>query len=281
MKVIKKYLSVIKPFIYFFLLTIVTIICLLILNFIINIIIGLYTGEFDFNEKNFFDIPYLSSLLVSIAISVIYIIWYRRLKNNETAYKKRRITTKDVSFLVVWSIGFILLVNGIMSLLFSLLEIYYPKLISNYRDMMSYIDEGSPILLALSAAIAGPIAEELVFRGVILKRAGYIMPFYAANILQSFLFSLSHMNLLQMIYTFFIGIFYGYVTMRYKSIIPSIISHMIFNAFTVVTSTFGDQLKELMENSIWLYIAFTLVGAFVFFVCFYMIRRNTAIKDKV
>lgn len=278
---IKKYLIAIKPFIYFLLITITTILCLFIVNYIINIIIGLYTGEFDFNENIFLDIPYLSSLLVSIIYSVVYLIWYCRLKKNETPLEKRRITTRDVSFLVIWSIGIILLVNGIMSLLISLLDIYYPKLISNYRDMMSYIDEGNRILLALSAAVAGPIAEELVFRGVILKRAGYIMPFYAANILQSFLFSLSHMNLLQMIYTFPIGFFYGYVTMRYKSIIPSIILHMLFNAFTVITSIFGDKLKEQMENSIWLYMAFTLVGALVFFACFYVMRRDTAIKEKV
>lgn len=281
MKGIKKYLSLIKPFIYSILLIIIAILCLLMVNIIINIIFGLYMGEFDFNKKIFIDIPYLSSLLVSIIISIVYLIWYRRLKKNETAFKKRKITTRDVGFLVIWGIGIIFLVNGMVSLLFSLLEIYYPKLINNYRDMMSYTDEGSQILLALSAAVAGPIAEELVFRGVMLKRAGYILPFYAANILQSFLFSISHMNLLQMIYTFPLGLFYGYVTMRYKSIIPSIILHMLFNSFPVVTSTFGDQLKEQMENSIWLYIAFTLVGVFVFFVGFYIMRRDTAIKERV
>lgn len=127
-------------------------------------------------------------MLVSITISIVYIIWYRRLKKNKMTFKKRGITTRDVSFLVIWNIGIILLVNGIMSLLFSLLEIYNPKLISNYWDMMSYIDEGSLILLPLSAAVVGPIVEELLFRGVTLKRAGYIMPFYAANILLSFCF---------------------------------------------------------------------------------------------
>lgn len=78
-----------------------------------------------------------------------------------------------------------------------------------------------------------------------------------------------------------VGLFYGYVTMRYKSIIPSIILHMLFNAFPVVISTFGDQLKGQMENSIWLYIAFALVGAFIFFACFYMMRRSIALKEKV
>lgn len=253
----------------------------MIINLMINIILGLYTGEYDFGKQILFDIPYLSSLLIDSTLVVVYYVWYRKLKKNEPIIKKNRITLKDVGFLILWSFGVIFLVNGLMSLLFYPLEILFPQVVSNYSNMMSSLLEGSLFYLIIRAAILSPITEELVFRGVILKKANYIMPFYAANIVQALLFGLTHLNLIQFIYTFPIGIIFGYITIKYRSVIPSIFMHMLFNAFAVIIKTYKNSLGEPIEFSIWFFVGLTLIGVLLFIVSNCMMKRKVHIYEDI
>ena len=83
--------------------------------------------------------------------------------------------------------------------------------------------------LALYAIILGPVNEELLFRGISLHFFKKAMPFWVANVLQALLFGIYHMNMIQGVYAFFIGLFLGYVCEKGGSIFFSILLHILYN----------------------------------------------------
>ncbi|MDR2973658.1 MAG: CPBP family intramembrane metalloprotease [Propionibacteriaceae bacterium] len=78
----------------------------------------------------------------------------------------------------------------------------------------------------------GPIIEEVVFRGAILR---HLAPFGAnfAIVTQALLFSLYHMNWNQGVFTFFLGLVFGYVALRF-SLKWSVALHVLNNVLATL-----------------------------------------------
>lgn len=86
--------------------------------------------------------------------------------------------------------------------------------------------------------LIGPITEELIYRGVTLRQAKKYLPFWAANLMQAILFGVYHMNLMQGIYAFFIGLIFGYVSEKSGNIHSSILLHILFNMWGLLLSPY-------------------------------------------
>jgi len=106
---------------------------------------------------------------------------------------------------------------------------YLGKMGDDYIHMMDGLMGGNTILLFISTIILAPIAEELICRGVIMKQARDVLPFAVANVIQAFLFGLMHGNLIQGTYAFVLGLSLGFVTYKYKTLIPAILMHSMCN----------------------------------------------------
>ncbi len=111
-------------------------------------------------------------------------------------------------------------------------------------SMMQSIESASSISTTLSmflyASLFGPIAEELVYRGFVLRsfmKLGKI----PAIVLSSVLFGIMHGNIPQSVFACAVGVIFAYVTVEY-SIGWSILLHIINNF------VFGDLLGFLMKN---------------------------------
>ena len=79
-------------------------------------------------------------------------------------------------------------------------------------------------------AVLSPVLEELIFRFAIMGLARRYMPFMLANICQAVLFGLYHMNLIQGIYAFVLGLFIGWLRVLAESILGCIAYHIAINA---------------------------------------------------
>lgn len=83
----------------------------------------------------------------------------------------------------------------------------------------------------LYASLAGPVAEELVFRGFVLRRLmGGGKGF--AIVLSAVLFGVMHGNFLQGLFAVFAGLVFGYVAVEYSikwSILIHILNNMVFS----------------------------------------------------
>lgn len=84
----------------------------------------------------------------------------------------------------------------------------------------------------LTLGIAAPILEELIFRGVILKKFLEKYSPAKAIIFSAIIFGLAHMNPWQFIAAFFIGLAIGYIYWKTKSIWPGIFMHFANNSFS-------------------------------------------------
>ena len=82
---------------------------------------------------------------------------------------------------------------------------------SNYENLVNMIKNVPYIIYILSVIILAPICEEVLFRGVLYSYLKKHMKMSYAIILQSFLFALSHGNLLQGLYAFVIGVIFALI----------------------------------------------------------------------
>lgn len=97
-----------------------------------------------------------------------------------------------------------------------------------------------------SSVILAPIAEELFFRGVVLKSLSKVSQRFAI-IMSAVFFGLMHGNPYQAVMATLVGLALGYITVRSNSLIPSIICHMAMNTMASISDIagyFNDGLAE-------------------------------------
>lgn len=170
------------------------------------------------------------NIVYAILALIVFGLWYHQVfvKPFRDRQKKQ---PGGYSFHTIVSI--ILLGIGLQyvtTLLTDALGVLSPEMISSYNEQMSSqgYDDLSVMLLVYSILLA-PIVEELVFRGLVFRFARHAMPFWFANILQAALFGFVHLNLVQGIYAFVMGLFLGWVCHQGRGIKYSIPVHIVFN----------------------------------------------------
>jgi sodium transport system permease protein len=77
------------------------------------------------------------------------------------------------------------------------------------------------------------ISEELTFRGFILTGLRSRFPVWTAVLISSFLFALYHMNVFQAVPTFILGMVLGMLAVRSRSILPSMLFHLLYNGMII------------------------------------------------
>lgn len=94
----------------------------------------------------------------------------------------------------------------------------------------------TPINIAagfFAIAVAAPLVEELLFRGLLQNALGKYVPVWGAIILSSFLFSLVHLQPYAIPGLMSLGIAFGYLYHRTGSLRTNIILHMANNALAL------------------------------------------------
>lgn len=113
------------------------------------------------------------------------------------------------------------------------------------------------ISLVLYGCLLAPVAEELLFRGLVLRS---LMPYgkRLAIFLSAFTFGLYHGNLIQAPFAFLVGLVLGYVATEY-SVVWSMVLHLINNLVMgeMLTRLTMDLPVELANTIFW--------GIFLFF----------------
>ena len=132
---------------------------------------------------------------------------------------------------------FTLLIMGIAAsyaimLAFTLLEqagAFPDSWITKQEQTYADIYLTSPFLQLMSVGFVAPVMEEILFRGCILGTLKKEMHPWIAIIVSAILFAVAHGTPIGMIYTFILGIIMGWLTVTFKSIVPSILFHAAYN----------------------------------------------------
>lgn len=143
----------------------------------------------------------------------------------------------------------ILLVPGMQffsGYLTSAVSLLFPNWLKQYEKLMETagLDSNMGLFMFFYAVILGPICEELIFRGVTLHLVRRVFPFWAANLMQAVLFGIFHMNWIQGIYAFVLGLVLGFICEKGGSIYHSMFFHILFNFWGTIIGPLLNQLKE-------------------------------------
>lgn len=157
-----------------------------------------------------------------------------------------------------------------------------PSWMENYEKLMESagLDDTITIPIFLYAVLLGPICEELIFRGVTLRLARQALPFGLANLLQAILFGAFHMNWIQGIYAFALGLLLGFVCEMGDSIYYSILLHILFNFWgTVIAPLLSDIEDETLMILSMLGGMVLSLGVGLFLFIFGIRRRRARIRQ--
>lgn len=181
-----------------------------------------------------------TSSIVAITIGVLFLYFYFR----KQEYGKKLFA--DTGRKMTWK-RFLMLIPILMSaqIIFSIIGAGVEAGLNYFGysilgEMESASSSSTTISMFLYASVLGPITEEIVFRGFVLRGLQkYGKPF--AIIASAIIFGAFHGNLIQGIFAAFVGLVLGYVAMEY-SIKWSIVLHIVNNF------VFGDLLTYLMTG---------------------------------
>lgn len=215
------------------------------------------------------------SILFAIADIIVFGLWLRKLKREEeSVIQANKLSGTGILLLIVLGVCLQIGLSGILTLISSL----EPGWFKEYGKLMEQLGMGNSLSSFLYVGIAGPIAEELIFRGVTLQKAKRLMPFFAANILQALLFAVYHLNLIQGLYAFAIGLCFGLVRYAFNTLAASITLHMSVNICGIILScipTDNILLNPLSGGSI-----FTVSAIGIFLILKYFIGLSKTVKTE-
>jgi uncharacterized protein len=214
--------------------------------------------------------------LIPITWIFIFYFWYRSMLKRENLYEKngnpangyriKLFTFKNLFFLALIALGCQIVIGSGMELILP----HFEKIMEEYNELIEEFMYGNAAVVFITTVVLAPFSEELLFRGVIMKKAQKIAPAGIAILIQAILFSIFHMNVVQSVYTFPAGLVLGYVAYQYKSIKASIVLHMMFNALSYVMIT--------PENII-MFLTYLLFGCIILVTGLWWISRlNKEIK---
>lgn len=167
-------------------------------------------------------------------------------KQNGKYVEYRRFNKAWLLLLIPAGIGASIGYNGLLTL--SGIEKYS----ESYTQVKRFTYSSGIAFEIFSAVIIAPIAEELLFRGLIYKRIRNYLSSIWSIFISATIFGLIHGNLVQFVYAFLIGILLAYVFEKFKTVWASIIFHMSANLIAII-------LTEFLLNKIRLTIGFVML----------------------
>lgn len=108
------------------------------------------------------------------------------------------------------------------------------ELIGSYGEVSGKLFYGpDQILVFLSVLILAPVAEEIIFRGLMMFRLQREFNEKQSVLISAFLFAILHKNILWILYAFAMAWLLGYTASRMENVCGSIAIHMGFNMASI------------------------------------------------
>lgn len=193
----------------------------------------------------------LTLMVCHLLIITTFGIWMyfirRGIDKNNIIHVKNLLGKKLVTMLGICLVGGLCLcalANGVVAIEAEVV----PSVVEDYMEMAGTTGFGKSPFAIFAAVCLAPIGEEFLCRGICMnfgKKA--FGKFWYANILQALLFGVLHMNWVQGVYAFFIGLVLGILVERYDSLLPAMLVHFIVN---FSSSTWVPKVLENVEATL-------------------------------
>ena len=211
----------------------------MILSYLVIFISFLIYNLLGYSDINEFLITYGSYALV--LFNFIYIIYL--VKRNRILCRK----TKSVIPFVMLGIGLSCFCNMII-----------------IRINTSEVVQVNKLFLILSSVIVGPIVEEIIFRYILVSKLEKFNNRIVTILLASLIFALMHNGIINIIYTFILGVILNTIYMKNKNLLYPLIVHSSANLITLFLVGFNEYI---------LFISFTLL-----IISLFIVKRDYLLK---
>lgn len=118
-------------------------------------------------------------------------------------------------------------------------------------------------LILLTVGVVAPIAEELIFRGLLFHRMKDWMKPWLAIILSALAFGLYHGNAVQFIYAFFMGALFALIYHRTGTLWATIVAHMVANLWSLLGYGYVSELAQRIPYGTWIVLAGAVILSIV------------------
>lgn len=197
-------------------------------------------GEMGFIE-DLGQFTMITGMVYAVLGLIVFGLWYYfGCRRRELLPPKGVLAPKNLFLLFLSAVG----AQYVVSYVIAGIEVVFPKAVEDYVEMTEAAGLGDlTLIMVLYVVVLGPMAEELIFRGLTfhyMKKA--VSRFWLANVLQALLFGIMHLNLVQGIYAFLLGMMLGWVYQRFQSLYASIFLHICINGLgSIIDLIFGDS----------------------------------------
>ena len=216
-------------------------------------------------------------LLISSILTVLVLILVYKIKKRN--YKEELLINKTSKFNIVFAI-----ILGVACWLFnsgalSLIDEagLFSSQFQYMEEVLSPLGSGSVIMSIITIGIVAPFAEEFLFRGIIYNTLKKKISIKWTIIIQAVLFGVFHGNLIQGSYATLLGIVFGYVTYKTKSLWPAVIIHMVNN----LIATMFMYVPSTWFSGILVYVAFLIIGIILITISIKLIKNKNEEYDEV
>ena len=209
----------------------------------------------------------IAGVLVGV---VLYFLWERKAGTHREIFRSKK-KIRPLVFLGLLSVFMMVqLLSSIASV--GMEELFHLFGYSMAESAAAATGTSSTLSMFLYVGIAGPVAEELIYRGFVMRRLEKYGSFFAI-LFSSLLFGIMHGNLAQIFFAAAAGLIFGYLAMEY-SIVWSILLHILNNlVFSDLLSRFTEGLPEAAANLI----SYGTMGVFTVIACIFLYKKKDSI----
>lgn len=229
---------------------------------------GKITGRFDEDASGLLNQVRGLPLMVSLGAFIFtFLMLYRTYKKDDLRFGSDRLLPSPgvliLSALLVTSVGFLWSALIDACGISRLFPYYDQSVASAFEDQNIY-------LLIASTVIAGPFAEELVFRGMTYRRARSAFGRGWGIAISAFLFGLYHANMVQFIYAFGLGILLAVLYDRSRCLLLAVTCHMCANLWAIYVTGIQNAAAERGRA----YLLYLIHGAVAILAAFLLFKKK-------
>ncbi len=212
------------------------------------ILVFYYNGDVTTAQQSLINNPLALTGIVDLCVIVIMALMMRGderqrryMHAEERLMKRHSFRARDILMMLAAVSTVNVLGNMISTFLIPLSDIY--------ESMLEEINRMPPVAMFLIVAIIGPVAEELLFRGMIYRRARDYFQVYTAALISGVLFGIFHMNLSQGVPAVLIGFMFCMIYEHYGTLKSTILAHIMINAVGSLSIITDNQIVNRVGDA--------------------------------
>ncbi len=178
--------------------------------------------------------------LISGLLTILVVCLLQRIRGRSPAaqFGFRKINLPRIPTFLLFGFALNIFVSGTISFLplpESVLEAFENQYAALHGDEI-------PLALEIfSIAVVTGITEEIVFRGLVHTRLSAAYPSGTVILISAVLFGAAHGTPLAVVYSALLGLLFGKLYEKFRSVLPSMLCHVAFNATSYLLAELGER----------------------------------------